>query len=282
MIIRRLLSLTIGIHTPSDDCCHTMFGELSQLTALLPSPPPETSLDIVYKIEESNGEYRIVGDGTSREGVRWEEVFCEIQEDLAIRLVQNRIYWLLHAASLVNKGKAVLLAGESGSGKTTLAALLLKEGYRYMSDEFAPLSFNMNVMPYPLPLRLRESALRLLPPLLPELALWPTPFCARGEKVFYGLPASWLLPHETGVPVGMVVFPYVCSSGRTDLKKVKQGIAALRLISLTLNREILGEAGVTSVVDLVQQVPCYDLVIGEIGEAVKLISEAAMIVRTAI
>lgn len=41
----------------------------------------------------------------------------------------------IHSASLSYGSKGVLLAGNSGSGKTTMSLLLIKKGFKYLSDE---------------------------------------------------------------------------------------------------------------------------------------------------
>ncbi|MBI5376618.1 MAG: hypothetical protein HZA77_14385 [Candidatus Schekmanbacteria bacterium] len=41
----------------------------------------------------------------------------------------------IHSASLAYGSKGVLLAGNSGSGKTTMSLLLIKKGFKYLSDE---------------------------------------------------------------------------------------------------------------------------------------------------
>ena len=269
MIVRRVLSLSVGIETPSLD----LSAELSCLTASWPSPSPETPLGVVYRIDEAEGRYRVSWDGTSEQGLGREEVFCTLQADLSARLAESREFGLLHAAALVRRGKALLLAGESGVGKTTLSAVMLKRGFGYLSDEFAPLSSDLTVRSCPFPLRLRESALRLLPSLAPELTLWPTPFGATGDEVFYGLPAPWLSSPEAPVPVGLIVFPRAGASGGGELRKLTPGLAALRLMALTLNGEFLGDRGFLMVADLVERIPGYDLRLGGVEEAARLVED---------
>jgi hypothetical protein len=52
------------------------------------------------------------------------------------RLLRASQLYCLHAAGLVNpSGDGVLVIGASGSGKTTLALALIRQGWRYLSDD---------------------------------------------------------------------------------------------------------------------------------------------------
>lgn len=251
----------------------TLLDELAQLLTPFPSLPDGVSFDFVYRLEGERTGYRVLRNGILlQEGIGREDCFATIQEDLAFFLVQHRTFGLLHAAALLKGEKVVLLPGPSGSGKTTLAALLLKHGYLYLSDEFAPVSFDLTVMPYPVPLKLRASTLRLLPPLAPEVTLWPNPFWARGEQVFYGLPTQRLL--LTGEwPVGLIVFPQPDELRKTEVHRLQPGTAALWLLAMLLNWDLLGEAGFSAVAELVTRIPCYTLTSGKPGEAVQAIED---------
>ncbi len=266
-LTRLLCNTRVGIRAPSAP----LFAELSWLTAALPSVPPDTPLDIVYHVEQTDRGYRLIRGGAAEEGLSREEVFRALVVDLAFRAARKARFVLLHAAAVVKDGRVVLLPGPSGSGKTTLAAFLLKRGYCYLSEDLTPLSLDLTARPFPFPLRLREGALRLLAPLAPELTLWPTSFWAWGEQVWYALPGSWHHPLEAEAPVGLIVFPRLRSDGPTEARKLKPGLAALKLMTQTVNRDLLGDKGFGVAADLVHDVPCYDLLVGEAAEAAELI-----------
>jgi hypothetical protein len=65
----------------------------------------------------------------------------------------------IHAAAVVNDNGAVIIAGDSGSGKSTLAAVMLKRGWRILSDDITAIDLNDKGMPIVLPL-------------FPEIILW--------------------------------------------------------------------------------------------------------------
>lgn len=64
----------------------------------------------------------------------------------------------VHAAVVAIDGRAILLPGRSTCGKTTLTAALLRAGAVYGSDEYAVLSSDGKVHPYPRPLYMRNGA----------------------------------------------------------------------------------------------------------------------------
>jgi hypothetical protein len=70
----------------------------------------------------------------------------------------DRIF--VHAGVVAIGGRALLLPGRSTWGKTTLTAALLAAGAAYGSDEYAVLSPDGRVHPYPRPLEIRDGAVR--------------------------------------------------------------------------------------------------------------------------
>lgn len=79
-----------------------------------------------------------------------------LRSELAVRAV-GRVF--VHAGVVRFGERAMLLPGESFSGKSTLVAALVTNGATYMSDEFAVLSADGMVHPYPRDLSLRIEGL---------------------------------------------------------------------------------------------------------------------------
>jgi hypothetical protein len=75
-------------------------------------------------------------------------------------------YAVLHAGALVSPrdGRAVLLAAPSGHGKTGLTLELVARGFRFLSDDYAPLDPDRRVVhPYWRAVNVRPEAAGLLP-----------------------------------------------------------------------------------------------------------------------
>ena len=65
------------------------------------------------------------------------------EHDLTVEVQKRRRdLYFLHAAALEREGRAVLLVAESGAGKSTTAWALLHHGFRYASDELAPIELS--------------------------------------------------------------------------------------------------------------------------------------------
>ncbi len=61
-----------------------------------------------------------------------------------------RSHLLFHAAALSYNDKGIILVADSGYGKTTLALAMVRQGFRFLSDEIAALSLsNGELVPYP-------------------------------------------------------------------------------------------------------------------------------------
>lgn len=77
-------------------------------------------------------------------------------------LEQIRSHLLFHAATLSRRGKGIILAADSGCGKTTLTLALVRQGFKFLSDEVAALSLkDGKLTPYPRCLLLRMGTLQI-------------------------------------------------------------------------------------------------------------------------
>ncbi|MHA3704354.1 hypothetical protein ACXR2U_19445 [Jatrophihabitans sp. YIM 134969] len=81
----------------------------------------------------------------------------------------------VHAGVVAVGGRALLLPGRSHAGKSTLVAALLEAGATYGSDEYAPLTPDGRVLPYPRPLTMRTPDGRVDRPVAGPLPDGPLP-----------------------------------------------------------------------------------------------------------
>ncbi|KHD07080.1 hypothetical protein PN36_04715 [Candidatus Thiomargarita nelsonii] len=69
---------------------------------------------------------------------------------------------LFHAAALSYHGKGVIIAADSGCGKTTLTLALVRQGFKFLSDDVAALDLNNGKLtPYPRCLLVRLGTLKV-------------------------------------------------------------------------------------------------------------------------
>ncbi|MEN8221310.1 MAG: hypothetical protein ABFS56_34175 [Pseudomonadota bacterium] len=77
-------------------------------------------------------------------------------------LAQIRSHLLFHAAALSYRGKGIILAADSGCGKTTLTLALVRQGFKFLSDDVAALNLNNGELaPYPRSLLIRIGTKRV-------------------------------------------------------------------------------------------------------------------------
>jgi hypothetical protein len=87
------------------------------------------------------------------------ELLYLLEKDLtvALQLLRRDLYFL-HAAALASTDSAVLVVGASGAGKSTLSWALCHHGFRYLSDELAPIDLvRLDVHAYPHALCLKAA-----------------------------------------------------------------------------------------------------------------------------
>ena len=78
---------------------------------------------------------------------------------------------LIHGSALSFGGKGLALAGPSGSGKSTLAAGLIAHGYDFLADDVVAISEpDGTIVPWPLPLSIKQGSIDIVRAHHPELA----------------------------------------------------------------------------------------------------------------
>jgi hypothetical protein len=79
------------------------------------------------------------------------ELLYLLEKDVTVELQKlRRDLYFLHAAALAWRQEAFLVVGASGAGKSTLTWALSHHGFRYLSDELAPIDLDrLDVHAYP-------------------------------------------------------------------------------------------------------------------------------------
>ncbi|MEN8215913.1 MAG: hypothetical protein ABFS56_05965 [Pseudomonadota bacterium] len=138
-----------------------------------------TLMDVMFRrfaVRDNDGEtvrYEVLTDVGGRAGIITKD-YCYIIEDptrlpslahgiiLRNTLARIRSHLLFHAAALSYRGKGVILAADSGCGKTTLTLALVRQGFKFLSDEAAALGLNNGELtPYPRSLLVRMGTLKV-------------------------------------------------------------------------------------------------------------------------
>jgi hypothetical protein len=171
----------------------------------------------------------------------------------------------LHAAALERNRCAVLLVAPSGTGKSTTAWALIKSGFRYLSDELAPIALStLQVHPYPHALCLKWEP--------------PAPFSLPSEtlRTSYTLhvPVDCFRDQvcDEGAPLAAIFFlRYDPQIGAPQANPISRAEAAARIYSNALNLLAHPRYGLDAALEVVQQSRCFELFTGDLRKTCNLI-----------
>ncbi len=268
-LVFRLLDAQVIIEI-SDQNLRELF---TALINAFPSLPKRTSKCFYYKIEKEADSYSIQVNGFSLPfQVEGTKVWPLIRRHLLLSLIYREKLKLLHAAALLYREKVLLLPAPSQSGKTTLTVLLLKQGFRYCSDECVLINLKkLKVIPCFFPLHIRQDMLQNLEIQEELIRLFPEP--SKEGQIFYGIVSPESLAPEATLPLGSIIFPQWSSDGQTKLEFLKPGHAAFKFISQLFLSKPLRQADLSEVVEVVKRIPCYSLSVGDVKIAASLIRD---------
>lgn len=82
---------------------------------------------------------------------------------------------IIHGSAITDGKNTLLFCGPTGSGKSTLTSLLLKEGYRLVSDDYIPVeAATGRCFPFPAALSVKEGSFPLVSKIYPQLKEIPS------------------------------------------------------------------------------------------------------------
>ena len=189
-----------------------------------------------------------------------------------LRHVSLRVedYHFIHAGALAWKERALIFPAPSGGGKTTLCLGLLSKGFRFLSDEIACLHRNSGIVePFPRTARFDERTRGLLGIPASQVAKAPH---ARGEN------AGWLLHVENVFPSvsgGAPILRYMIflrgQGETTRLEPLSQTGALFALFKQSFRKPENIGATLFEFAPLMKEVRCFNLVLGDLTEAVDMV-----------
>ncbi len=268
----RLLTLSIFDHVVQISCQNRAIFDLlaNGYGSMLRQDGTRANLE--YAINENNerGEYCIVRAGCPPlPAIDDGELIFLFEKDLTIELQRLRgDLYFVHAAALEFAGNAILLVAPSGQGKSTMTWGLLHHGFRYLSDELAPLDLRtLKVTPYPHALCLKREPPGTYP--LPAQIL-------RTSRTFH-VPTP-MLPNQTlsqPVPVTAMFFLEYSPNDQTGatLQSISKGEAATRLFAQALNPLAHTEDGLPAAIAIACKAACYKLRSADLRSSCELVSD---------
>lgn len=191
-----------------------------------------------------------------------EALFDHVKHAVMFQFIRSRpdLFWL-HAGAVEHDGRAILISGPSGEGKSTLVTLLCERGWRFISDDIAPLRMDADeVLAYP------QSPLRRIRPRS------DSPFLGIGtlerEQILIPLDAI----RRGATPVRAIVFPVFQQSMDANIIRLSGGAAAFELLRNCTSFADQGAAAVDRASRVARAIPVYRIFYGAASSAVNLVS----------
>ena len=146
--------IEVEVTTADPDCKKLISGNYSSFVARAKKPTLAYSVhqcsDGAFEISRGN-DYSLVA---SDDG----DLLFQLEKEITIEIQKLRPdLYFLHAAVLDFDGLGLMLVANSGGGKSTTAWALSHHGFRYLSDELAPIDLRtLEIYPYPHALGLKK------------------------------------------------------------------------------------------------------------------------------
>jgi HprK-related kinase A len=166
-----------------------------------------------------------------------------------------RRHLLLHASAVEKDGKVLVMTGLSGSGKSTLSALLGRNGWRFMGDEFVLIDpVTGDAAPFPRLISLKNAAIAAMEKAAPDARFGPlmagTP---KGDIRHLVPPTDAIAAMDISAPPALLLFPSFGHPGA--VRELGLGETFMRMTQASTNYVSLGEAGFTAMTRFIKTVP---------------------------
>ena len=134
---------------------------------------------------------------------------------------------LIHGGAVALGETGICFPAFAGSGKTTLIAHLIGRGFDYLSDDLTPVDASGTMLPWPMPLSVKEGSWRAIDPVHPGLADQPSFETIKGKARLLMPPAESARDRPTRL--GALVFPQYREGAETELVELRPFAALERL-----------------------------------------------------
>jgi hypothetical protein len=174
----------------------------------------------------------------------------------------------VHAAIVATSAQSMLIVGQSGRGKSTTAVGLAQAGLTMYSDDVALIEHHtLRPFSFPRPIKL-DAKSRML---LERSGLAIPPESRVGESIDRTV-IPGLAPSDTpGPPVKKALFLSADRGSRPELHTLTAAEALLRTVTQSTTERLTDSGPSSSVLALVNALPCYELVVGDFQETVNLL-----------
>ena len=180
-------------------------------------------------------------------------------------------FLLIHAGSVATPaGEGVLLPADSGSGKSTLTAALVREGFRYLSDEAGAIDpVTRRLYPYPKALSFKKDRSEVFADLRKRYDGSPL------LKKQWHLRAEDIRADAHGEPceIRYVIVPRYEQGAATAVTAMGAAETTVELARCALNLGVYRARALPLLADVAREARAYRLISGDIGDAVRTVAE---------
>lgn len=241
-------------------------------------------IDYFVSIKGSGGLRRLLKD-QARFTCDKLEPFKPLNRSQAFAMLEWGLNWvvaahevshlIIHSAVLAKNGKAVLFPAPPGSGKSTLTAYLSRNGWRLLSDEMALITpLTLEVTPFVRPICLKNDSIELVKSWYPKATFSTIAKDTHKGDVVHMAPDedSVKLQNETAQIAG-IVFPKFSKNKFCDIFSMDKATAYTLLTENAFNFSVLQGKGVQSIINIVEQVPAFEVHYNDLEELDSFLSE---------
>ena len=174
---------------------------------------------------------------------------------------------LIHAGAVSWQGHGLVLPGPAGMGKTTLTLTLVKHGLKFLSDEVACFHLKRGILePFPRTVNLRDDSLGMLGLTLKTGA--PPRMTGLREKV-WTVGIEDILPDSLSDPCVPRFLLFLRGFGeQTRLEPISGSNAVFALLRFSFCRLDDPASLLMDFAPIIDRMQCFNLVMGELSEAV--------------
>lgn len=184
-----------------------------------------------------------------------------VRDEIHLQFMRARpdLLWI-HAGVVERDGEAMLLAGPTGQGKSTLSTRLLEMGWKFMSDDLAPLRMSSDeVLPFP-----QKPARRIHPGReIESTRVW--------EIEREVVPVSECKTRSAPALVSKVVFVKYVPESEPSISSLRPATGAFDLLQSAFNMDDHRIAAVEKVTALARRVPMFRISSSNGKSAVELL-----------
>ena len=256
--------------------------ELARLYAEHELAPDDGFVDFHVRVDSSGGLRRWIRP-QALFSVDEVEPFKPLPRTQALAMLEWGMNWcvtaychhklVLHAASVVRNGRAIILPAPPGSGKSTLCAALVHRGWRLLSDELTLVDYDATQLTGPTrPVNLKNRSIDVIARFAPEAVLSRRMHdTAKGTVALMAPPPQSVREAAEPAAPAWVVLPRWQAGTPARLTPLEPGAAFMQLAENAMNYHLLGALGFDALGRLVDRCQTWRFEYGDLDEAIALL-----------